>query len=62
MFSATPKYLFIGIYFITSIQLFCRVYNASEVVIDEEFHLRQGRSYCSGRFDEVSIIDLNIHK
>lgn len=52
---ATSKYLFIGIYFITSIQLFYRVFSASEIVIDEEFHLKQGRSYCLGHFDEVSL-------
>lgn len=54
--SIASKYLFIGIYFVTSIQLFFRVYNASQLVIDEEFHLKQGRSYCLGRFDVVSYI------
>lgn len=47
------KYLTIGIYMIVSIPIFHLVYHASNLVIDEEFHLRQGSHYCNGSFDVV---------
>lgn len=47
------KYVTIGIYLIVSIPLFHLVYHASQLVIDEEFHLRQGQHYCNGSFDVV---------
>lgn len=37
-----------------SVPLFNAVYDASQQVIDEEFHLRQGLQYCGGIFDEVT--------
>lgn len=37
-----------------SVPLFLRVYATTEMVIDEEFHLRQGLHFCNKRFDVVS--------
>lgn len=56
------KYVTIGIYLIVSIPLFYVVFNASELVIDEEFHLRQGLHYCNGSFDVVSWIVMNLQQ
>lgn len=49
------KYFTIGIYSLVSIPIFYLVYYASESVIDEEFHLRQGQHYCNGSFDVVRV-------
>lgn len=43
------------IYSIVSTAVFYLVYNASQLVIDEEFHLRQGREYCDFNFHIVSV-------
>ena len=43
-------------YSIASLYLFYNVNETSEQVIDEEFHLRQGKHYCNGEFDVVSTI------
>uniref|UniRef100_A0A7G3AAW1 Dol-P-Glc:Glc(2)Man(9)GlcNAc(2)-PP-Dol alpha-1,2-glucosyltransferase n=1 Tax=Lutzomyia longipalpis TaxID=7200 RepID=A0A7G3AAW1_LUTLO len=40
----------IGIYFLASLWLFNRVYSTTKLVVDEEFHLRQGLHYCHGNF------------
>ncbi|XP_059614401.1 putative Dol-P-Glc:Glc(2)Man(9)GlcNAc(2)-PP-Dol alpha-1,2-glucosyltransferase [Phlebotomus argentipes] len=40
----------IGIYAAISLWLFHRVYDTTQLVIDEEFHLRQGIHYCNGNF------------
>lgn len=49
-----PFRVVLGIYTIVSIAIFYVVYEASKLVIDEEFHLRQGREYCNGNFHIVS--------
>lgn len=49
-------YAILAIYIAISIPIFIQVYNASELVIDEEFHLRQGQNYCQGDFFIVSFI------
>ncbi|GAB0086616.1 Dol-P-Glc:Glc(2)Man(9)GlcNAc(2)-PP-Dol alpha-1,2-glucosyltransferase [Sergentomyia squamirostris] len=38
------------IYFLISIWLFNKVYHTTKLVVDEEFHLRQGLHYCDGNF------------
>lgn len=57
--SSSPvyKYIFIGVYLLISLQLFYKVFQASQIVIDEEFHLKQGRYYCLGYFDVVNNLD-----
>ena len=40
-------------YSIVSFAVFNKVYETSQQVIDEEFHLRQGDHYCHGRFQVV---------
>lgn len=47
-------YLTIVIYSVLSFLVFNKVYATSKLVIDEEFHLRQGLHFCNGRFDIVS--------
>lgn len=37
-----------------SLPLFLRVYATTHMVIDEEFHLRQGLHFCNKRFEIVS--------
>lgn len=49
-------YVILAIYLAISIPIFVQVYHASELVIDEEFHLRQGRYYCQGDFLIVSVV------
>ncbi|KXJ78683.1 hypothetical protein RP20_CCG003726 [Aedes albopictus] len=44
-------FAFISAYSAVSFVLFNLIYRTSKVVIDEEFHLRQGEHYCHGRFD-----------
>ncbi|EAT40471.1 AAEL007809-PA [Aedes aegypti] len=44
-------FAFISVYSAISLILFNLVYRTSKVVVDEEFHLRQGEHYCHGRFD-----------
>lgn len=51
----SPLYAILVIYVSISVPLFFLVFNASELVVDEEFHLRQGRQYCMGNFEIVSI-------
>lgn len=55
-------YVILVIYITVSIPLFIQVYKASELVIDEEFHLRQGRYYCEGNFSIVSPFLTHFHK
>ncbi|XP_053680989.1 putative Dol-P-Glc:Glc(2)Man(9)GlcNAc(2)-PP-Dol alpha-1,2-glucosyltransferase [Anopheles nili] len=38
-------------YAIVSLLVFNKIYETTQLVIDEEFHLRQGRHYCQGRFE-----------
>ena len=37
-----------------SLPLFLRVFATTQMVIDEEFHLRQGLHFCNKRFEVVS--------
>lgn len=37
-----------------SLPLFLRVFTTTQMVIDEEFHLRQGLYYCQKQFNKVS--------
>lgn len=53
------KFFTIGLYVLVSVPLFHKVYNASQLVIDEEFHLRQGAHYCNGSFEVVSYLTHN---
>lgn len=55
-FQMTPLYVTLVIYLSISFPLFYLVFNSSQTVVDEEFHLRQGRHYCMGNFHIVSII------
>lgn len=48
------KFIAIAIYLIVSVPLFHQVYQIAQLIIDEEFHLRQGEHYCHGRFEIVS--------
>lgn len=47
-------YIIVVIYIMLSLPLFYLVFTASELIVDEEFHLRQGRHYCMGDFHIVS--------
>ncbi|XP_031626049.1 putative Dol-P-Glc:Glc(2)Man(9)GlcNAc(2)-PP-Dol alpha-1,2-glucosyltransferase [Contarinia nasturtii] len=47
----SPLYFILALYTSFSLPIFYLVFNASELVVDEEFHLRQGRHYCLGNFD-----------
>lgn len=49
-----PIYAAIILYIFISIPLFLLVFKSSNLVVDEEFHLRQGRHYCEGNFHIVS--------
>ncbi|XP_065091253.1 putative Dol-P-Glc:Glc(2)Man(9)GlcNAc(2)-PP-Dol alpha-1,2-glucosyltransferase [Ochlerotatus camptorhynchus] len=44
-------FAFVSVYSIVSLVLFHLIYRTSKVVVDEEFHLRQGEHYCHGRFE-----------
>lgn len=44
--------LYVGI----SFPIFNKVHQTSKLVIDEEFHLRQGEHYCKGEFEIVNWI------
>ncbi|XP_055305543.1 putative Dol-P-Glc:Glc(2)Man(9)GlcNAc(2)-PP-Dol alpha-1,2-glucosyltransferase [Sitodiplosis mosellana] len=46
----SPLYIILVVYIAISFPIFYIVFNASQLVIDEEFHLRQGRHYCLGNF------------
>lgn len=48
------KYVTILLYFSIAFYIFLNVYETSQLVIDEEFHLRQGLHYCNGNFTIVS--------
>ncbi|XP_037037118.1 putative Dol-P-Glc:Glc(2)Man(9)GlcNAc(2)-PP-Dol alpha-1,2-glucosyltransferase isoform X1 [Bradysia coprophila] len=45
-----PKLTLFIVYTAFSVFLFCKVFATSNLVIDEEFHLRQGLNYCNGDF------------
>lgn len=47
-------YLTLAVFAVVSFVVFNKVYATSRLVIDEEFHLRQGLHFCKGRFDIVS--------
>lgn len=49
------KAMLFGVYGIVSFYVFLKVYETSLMVIDEEFHLRQGIHYCNGDFAEVYV-------
>ena len=51
----------LSIYVVISIALFFLVFNTSQLVIDEEFHLRQGHQYCIGNFSYVSKWNIETH-
>lgn len=38
-----------------SLPLFLRVFTTTQMVIDEEFHLRQGLYYCQKQFNKVNV-------
>ncbi|XP_062560968.1 putative Dol-P-Glc:Glc(2)Man(9)GlcNAc(2)-PP-Dol alpha-1,2-glucosyltransferase [Armigeres subalbatus] len=44
-------FAFITVFSTVSLALFNLIYRTSKVVVDEEFHLRQGEHYCHGRFE-----------
>lgn len=46
--------LMLVVYCAISVPVFNKIYNTSSMVIDEEFHLRQGKHYCVGNFSVVS--------
>lgn len=47
-------YLLPVVYMAASIPLFYKVYDASKLIIDEEFHIRQAKYYCMDKFGLVS--------
>lgn len=47
-------YLLPVVYLAISIPLFYKVYDASKLIIDEEFHIRQAKYYCMDKFGVVS--------
>lgn len=49
-----PKFALFIVYVSLSVLLFLNVFDSSPLVIDEEFHLRQGLHYCNGDFTIVS--------
>lgn len=56
-----PIYIILIIYVSISIPLFLLVFNASKLVVDEEFHLKQGQHYCMGNFHVVSFLLYSIN-
>lgn len=48
-----PKLILFIVYTSFSAFLFLKVFDTSSLVIDEEFHLRQGLHYCNGEFKIV---------
>lgn len=50
----TPLFVTLVVYILISVPLFYLVFISSQLVVDEEFHLRQGRHYCMGDFHIVS--------
>lgn len=50
----SPIQAAIIIYVFISIPIFNLVFESSNLVVDEEFHLRQGQHYCKGHFHVVS--------
>lgn len=53
-----PKVTLFIVYISFSAVLFLKVFDTSNLVIDEEFHLRQGLHYCNGDFKVVSIFTI----
>lgn len=41
------------VYLMASIPVFEHIYKVARVVVDEEFHLPQGKHYCTGNFQVV---------
>lgn len=39
------------LFFICSIPIFQKIYETSKMIIDEEFHIRQGKYYCMGKYN-----------
>ncbi|XP_035782819.1 putative Dol-P-Glc:Glc(2)Man(9)GlcNAc(2)-PP-Dol alpha-1,2-glucosyltransferase [Anopheles albimanus] len=52
MLSKLVPFLLLCGFAIVSLLVFNEVYNTTQLVIDEEFHLRQGDHYCRGRFQK----------
>uniref|UniRef100_A0AAG5CW63 Dol-P-Glc:Glc(2)Man(9)GlcNAc(2)-PP-Dol alpha-1,2-glucosyltransferase n=1 Tax=Anopheles atroparvus TaxID=41427 RepID=A0AAG5CW63_ANOAO len=50
MLAKVVPFVLLSGYSLVSWLLFNRVYETTKLVIDEEFHLRQGNHYCEGRF------------
>lgn len=48
------KHRIILIYTIISLLIFEKVYETSNLVIDELFHIEQGLHYCHGMYKEVN--------
>ncbi|KAJ6633375.1 putative Dol-P-Glc:Glc(2)Man(9)GlcNAc(2)-PP-Dol alpha-1,2-glucosyltransferase [Pseudolycoriella hygida] len=48
--SRLPKLTLFIVYTLFSVFIFFKVFDTSNLVIDEEFHLRQGLHYCNGDF------------
>lgn len=51
----SPINAVIIVYVFISIPIFFLVYKSSNLVVDEEFHVRQGQHYCNGKFHVVSL-------
>ncbi|ETN67485.1 alpha-1,2 glucosyltransferase ALG10 [Anopheles darlingi] len=52
MISKLLPFLLLCAFALVSLLVFHKVYETSQLVIDEEFHLRQGDHYCRGRFQK----------
>ncbi|XP_055549757.1 putative Dol-P-Glc:Glc(2)Man(9)GlcNAc(2)-PP-Dol alpha-1,2-glucosyltransferase [Wyeomyia smithii] len=50
MKNRTFFYIFLATYSIVTLRLFHLLYHTSKLVVDEEFHLRQGKHYCNWEF------------
>lgn len=57
-----PKVTLFIVYTSFSVFLFLKVFDASNLVIDEEFHLRQGLHYCNGDFKVVRYFSTHLIK
>lgn len=44
-----------GLFVMVSLPLFCVIYDKSNMIIDEEFHIAQGLQYCNWNFTTVII-------
>lgn len=46
----SPIHAVLIVYLLISVPIFLLVFESSDLVVDEEFHLRQGKHYCHGNF------------